>query len=222
MPPSGSARNPKSCYDLDGASQRVPGSIPSVRLADLTEPAYSRNASAPGPLHMLFWAHGAPRPSTQPSPSFPSSAFTDCPCSETLPNRTYVRVLIPPLPTPLPCSLFLLSSHHCIVLLVASVPFGKKLVWFLAPSGRCRSTTSVTALSGPLPLAPTSSGLASTVVTHPFMTRVPSLPRPRACLAASRVDGFGSVRIPAGSLCLAGLQIHAHWNEWLNPRARGG
>ena len=68
------------------------------------------------------------------------------------------------------------------MLLIVSVPLGRKLVWFLAPSRRCHSTTFVTALSGPLLLPPTPSGLASTVVTHPFMTHVPSLPRPRACL----------------------------------------
>nr|XP_005900465.1 PREDICTED: synaptojanin-2 [Bos mutus] len=50
------------------------------------------------------------------------------------------------------------APHSQVRVMTAS---DQKLVWFLAPSRRCRSTTFVTALSGPLLLPPTPSGRPS-------------------------------------------------------------
>lgn len=61
--------------------------------------AYAKNASASGPLHVLFRTHRAPQLSTQPSLSFPSSTFRGRPCSEALSDPT-VKVHTPPTSCP--------------------------------------------------------------------------------------------------------------------------
>lgn len=177
-------RNPKSCYDPRRCFAACPWLIPSVRLADLTENLH--NSRMLQPQDLCTCSSGPtvlPRPSTPAISLFPSHLLSQiAPASETLPNRTYVRVSFPPLPTPLlVCFCFL--AHITVLCCWLHLSPSAEASVVPGPSGPLPlRTTSVTALSGPLPQLPPPAGWPPLIChspihdTCPFFAKAPRLP----------------------------------------------